>query len=241
LQPTTKGQAPYVAGLCLLGSINHNSMKLFFTGFFLAFFVLAMQAQHLYLEGFGSFNRTKYSTNDFSNSDDYLGFGGRLAIGADHFQVGGEYRSNLTNPKFDTQGIGFASTTSFDETYYGGFVRAKISRYPAMRFGLVFRAGTGVYETKARMKIGQTELSQNYDPIWGINGGFGFSIPTFKYTMLELGYTFNYLKRPSGVFTIPEHLGNYHAISIGLSLNFVFGKRAQQYQQLRENRRFQNG
>ncbi len=218
------------------------SMKSFLTGFLL-FFWVALQAQQLYLEAFGRVNRTRYSSTNIppdiklSNKSDYLGFGGRLGFGADHLQIGGEYRSNLTNPSFK----GATDTYTFDETYYGGFVRTKISRYPAMRFGLVLRVGAGIYNTTATLKKNTFKFNQNYNGIFGVNGGFGLSIPTFKHTMLELGYTYNYLKRPDGVFIVPEHTASYHSISAGMSLNFVFGKRAEQYQKVRENSKFRNG
>ncbi len=211
-------------------------MKSLLTGF-LAVLWLSLQAQQLYLEGFGSINRTRYSDARFSNATDYLGYGGRLAVGSDHFQVGAEYRSNLTNPKFDEP----FGTTSFDETFYGGFLRTKISRYPAMRFGLVLRAGGGVYATSAHLDTNPGKYTQKYDPIFGFNGGAGFSIPILNHTMIELGYTYNYLKRPSGVFTIPAHNASYHLISVGLSLNFVFGKRAREYDHLKKNWKYRNG
>lgn len=221
---------------------QNNCMKSFLTGFFLLS-GLAAWSQQLYLEGFGSLNRTTYSAAkippdiNLNSKSDYLGYGGRLAFGADHVQIGGEYRSNLTNPSFK----GSSDKYSFDETYYGGFVRTKISRYPAMRFGLVLRAGAGIHQTTTTLEKNGSSFHQKYDSIFGINGGFGFSIPIFSHTMLELGYTYNYLKRPDGVFIIPEHQATYHSISVGLSLNFVFGKRAEEYQHLKENWKFQNG
>ncbi|MCF8244479.1 MAG: hypothetical protein K9J37_07170 [Saprospiraceae bacterium] len=206
-------------------------------------FGFVLQAQQLFFEGFGSLNRTKYSASTISpdislaTKTDYLGYGGRIGFGADHFQIGGEYRSNLTSPSFKNN----TDSYSFDETYYGGFVRTKISRYPAMRFGLVLRLGAGVYETSAILEKNGTSFNQNYDPIFGLNGGFGFSIPLLNHTMLELGYAYNYLKRPDGVFIIPAHHATYHLISAGLSLNFVFGKRVKEYQRVKENWKFQNG
>lgn len=203
---------------------------------------LSLHAQQLYLEGFGTFNSTKYdapsSDNYLNDVKKYLGYGGRLAFGADHVQVGGEYRSNISNPSF-TDKLG--ATLEFDETYYGGFLRTKISRYPAMRFGLVLRAGAGVYNTTVVRKLGAGSTSQDYDAILGFNGGVGFSIPVLSHTMLELGYTYNYLERGNEVFAIAEHTASYHVISAGLSLNFVFGERAKQYQHLKENWKFRNG
>lgn len=217
-------------------------MKWFIAGFLL-FFGFASFSQQLYLEGFGRVNRTRYGSVsippdiDLSTKSDYMGYGARLGFGADHLQVGGEYCANLNNPSFE----GSTDKYSFDEQYYGGFVRTKISRYPAMRFGMVFRLGAGVYNTKTTLRKNGFDFSQDYDAIFGVNGGFGFSIPTFQHAMLELGYTYNYLKRPDGVFLIPEHAASYHSISAGLSLNFVFGKRAEQYQKVKENSKFQHG
>lgn len=202
---------------------------------------LTTEAQQLLLEGFGAWNRTNYSLPEFSTPTSFFSYGGRLGVGADRLQLGAEYRSNLTNAKFNEN----AKSTSFEETFYGGFVRTKISRYPAMRFGLVLRAGAGVHQTKAIFESGALEVSEKYDPILGFNGGVGFSIPTFSNTMLELGYTYNYLSRPAlksdGVTLISKHDGSYHMISLGLSLNFVFGETAKRYEHARENRRFQNG
>ncbi|MBI1225509.1 MAG: outer membrane beta-barrel protein [Bacteroidetes bacterium] len=217
-------------------------MKAFLTGLLLLS-GLVLQAQQLFLEGFGRLNRTRYSSTNvppdiqLSSKSAYLGFGGRLGFGADHLQVGGEYRSNLTNPTFK----GATDEYAFDETYYGGFIRTKISRYPAMRFGLVLRIGAGAYNTTASLKKNGFKFNQDYDAVLGLNGGLGFSIPMAKHTMLEIGYTYNYLKRPDGVFIIPAHTASYHSISAGISLNFVFGKRAEQYRHLQENWKFRNG
>ena len=154
-------------------------MKYFLT-LNILFFGFVLQAQQLYLEGFGSLNRTKYSASTISpdislaNKSDYLGYGGRIGFGADHFQIGGEYRSNLTSPSFKND----TDSYTFDETYYGGFARTKISRYPAMRFGLVLRLGAGIHKTSAILKKNGSRFNQNYDAIFGFNGGFGFSIPS---------------------------------------------------------------
>lgn len=163
-----------------------------------------------------------------------------MAGGSDHVQVGGEFRTNLTNPEF-----GSTLTTAFEETYMGALIRAKISRYPAMRFGLVLKAGAGLYNTKAIVGTGIGNLEYEYDQILGFNGGVGFSIPMMNKLMLELGYQYNYVDRPDleagGIPIIGAHNGAYHSIQAGLSLNFVFGKRAKDYQHLRENWKWRNG
>lgn len=187
------------------------------------------------MEVFGSGNRTNYSGADYGEKKDYLGYGARFAFGADHYQIGAEYHANITHPAFQDD-LGYL--TSFEESYYGGFLRAKLSKYPAMRFGLVFRAGAGIYQTKAVRDNGIIEIGKDYDPIFGANLGAGFSIPVLARTMIELGYTFNYLERRSltilGSPTIPWHKASYHSLSVGMSLNFVFGKRAAQYREVKE-------
>lgn len=202
---------------------------------------MGLNAQQLYLEGFGALGRTDYSIEAFSQSASYGIYGARMAVGADHIQVGGEYHANLSHPEFQD----IIASTAFEEIYYGGFLRAKLSRYPATRFGLVLRAGAGLYNTTAVWKSGSLSQKEEYDPILGVNGGVGISIPTFNKVMLELGYTYNYVQRPEltsgGIPLISEHNGSYHLFSAGLSLNFVFGKRAKQYQHMQENRKWKNG
>ncbi len=204
---------------------------------------LTAQAQQLYLECFGSYNRTKYTcptpAKILCNTAKYLGFGGRIAGGTDHYQLGAEVRSNLSNPEFSVQGRD--TVMAFDESYLGAFVRTKISRYPSMRFGLVLRAGAGFYRSNAQLEINKTKTSKNYGSILGYNAGLGVSIPAYNRTMLELGYTFNYLKRPNGLAEIPGHRAAYHMFSVGLSLNFVFGKLAKKYERTRKSWKYHRG
>ena len=204
---------------------------------------VALPAQQLYLEVLSGINKTVYDSDQFSTQDNYSPLGFRLAVGADHVQVGGEYRMNLSNPTLTTS-EGLQLPMEFDETYYGGFLRAKISKYPAMRFGLVLRAGAGMHKSTSIAKIPTGDVSFEYDPILGFHGGAGFSIPVFKVVMLELGYTYNYMKRPEAEFALlkfPEHVASYHAFQAGMSFNFVFGKRADDYRHLKENWRWRDG
>ncbi len=199
----------------------------------LLFLLTAAFSQQLYLEIFSGYNRTAYEPDLYTEKKPYLSAGARLAAGADHLQLGGEVRTNLTNPSFDLANRSEEHT----ETYYGGFIRGKISRYPAMRFGLVLRAGAGVHNIETNYE-NLPVASVKYDPVLGFNGGVGFSIPTFKAVMLELGYTFNYVDRPEvSVPNVPSFDSSYHTLQAGLSLNFVFGKRAEEYRQLRESQR----
>lgn len=200
-----------------------------------------LQAQQLYFLAFSGLNKTAYNSPLYGNTKNYLSVGGRIAAGLDHLQLGAEYHTNLTNPPFNTT----FSDDKFKESYYGAFIRTKISKYPAMRFGLVLRAGAGFFNTQLESRIPPSSnivIQQDYDPILGFNGGVGFSIPTFKSAMLEIGYTYNYVDRPRIDNSLIEgYTASFHTIHAGLSLNFVFGKRAEEYKQLRENRRFRNG
>lgn len=198
-----------------------------------------VKGQQLYMEVFSAYNRTAYEPDLFSEKISYLGAGGRIAAGADHFQLGAEARTNLTNPSFTRPD----RKEEHLETYYGAFLRSKISRYPAMRFGLVLRAGAGVHQIETAFTDFPVARVK-YDPVFGFNGGIGFSIPLVQALMLELGYTYNYVDRLEftgpGVI-IPSFNSSYHSLQAGLSLNFVFGKRAREYRQIREKKPLRNG
>lgn len=226
-----------MSGLCLyVNSIPANIMKPFLIVYF-ALSCSVLQAQNLYLEGFGSLNRTKYSTSKFKTFSNYLGCGVKIAGGFDHVQLGAEIRTNLSDPSFtDTLGTSY----TFSENYFGGFIRTKISRYPALRFGLVIKAGAGVHHSTSIVITGQKKSSQDYDPIIGFNAGVGVSVPAIWRTMVELSYSYNYLTRPESELISKHHAG-YHMITAGISLNFVFGKRAERYKWLKENWIFKNG
>jgi hypothetical protein len=205
---------------------------------------LGLSAQQLMIEAFGNWNKTGYNKSDFVNKATYLGYGARLAFGADHVQIGGEYRGNLSDPTF----LFGNGKWSFEENFVGGFVRTKLSRYPAMRFGLVLRGGLGVYNTTAVFDSNGVIFKNDYKAILGFNGGIGFSTPIYKYakTMIEFGYTFNYAPRPTITVDenhtpIPAHNGVSHLISLGLSYNFVFGERAKKYEHARQNWKYRKG
>ncbi len=205
---------------------------------------LNLSAQQLMFEAFGDWNKTSYNKSDFVNKSIYMGYGARLAFGADHVQIGGEYRGNLSDPTF----LFGNGNWSFEESFVGGFIRTKLSRYPAMRFGLVLRGGLGVYNTTAILDSDGQIFKKDYKSILGFNGGIGFSAPIYKYsrTMLEIGYIFNYAPRPEltiteGRLPVPAHNGISHLISAGLSHNFVFGERAKKYEHARQNWKYRKG
>jgi hypothetical protein len=212
-----------------------------FTTFFFAALLSCLHAQQLYLEAFSGFNFTRYDLETYGNSDIYYPLGFRLAGGADHFQIGGEYHRQLSNPSFEVNDPS-TGKDEFTETYYGAFGRVKICRYPAMRFGLVFRAGAGLYDMGKIFTSGGTTQTIEYDPQLGANAGFGFSMPLIKSLMLELSYNYHLIQRPElKEHNLPKYRASYHAIQAGLSLNFVFGERAEKYRQLRDNSRWKEG
>jgi hypothetical protein len=103
---------------------------------------------------------------------------------------------------------------------------------------LVLKAGAGVHDQRVEF-ASQPNVSYDYDPIVGGHAGAGISIPLTRPMMLELGYAYHFLKRPE-FRGIPPHFASYHLFSAGLSLNFVFGQRKQEYEWIRRNRRFPN-
>jgi hypothetical protein len=227
-------------------------MKVFLLPIFLCF-SYCLAGQQLFFEGFTNFDRTKYKESYLAEKTPYWGFGGRAGFGADHVQVGGEYRGNFSNPSFcacdSLTLVNYEkSNVSFKETYKGGFVRVKISRYPAMRFGMVIRFGVGVVNTTVFSNKEGITLKQDYEPALGFNGSIGFSTPIFKYskTMLEVGYSYNYAQRPTMNIaidrpTIPSHNAISHMFSFGLSHGFVFGERAKKYEHARQNWKYRKG
>lgn len=199
-------------------------------------------AQQLYLEGFAGLNRSNFDIPPFEQSPKWFSpIGGRLAFGADHVQIGGEYHQTLTNPTWTEDAILASGETKFETTYYGGFLRAKISRYPAMRFGLVLRAGAGMYNTARVSTVPNLAKNVDYKQKLGFNGGIGVSVPLFHPVMLELGYTYYYVDYDAIENTIAAMNGSYHSLQAGLSFNFVFGKRADDYRHLKENWKFRKG
>ncbi len=203
-----------------------------------------LYGQQLFIEGFLGFNRTKYKNASFANNDVFNGYGARLGFGADHVQVGGEFRNNFDNPIFQYSN----SSWSFQENYFGGFIRTKISRYPAMRFGLVLKGGVGAINTEAIWEEDGIEITKAYETILGFYGSLGVSTPIYKYakTMIEFNYTYSYAHRPEltvieGRTPFPSHNAITHILQIGLSHNFVFGERAKKYEHARQNWKYRKG
>jgi hypothetical protein len=212
-------------------------MKEFIFSCLLAICWESIQAQHLYLEAWGGLNRTAYGLERYGTAADYRNWGARFAIGADHFQIGAEYFSNLTNPSFSMS----SDEDIFEDKFYGGFIRANISRYPAMRFGLVLRAGAGVYFADyvyRNLLSSAPEPRYTYESHPGLNAGAGFSIPVLRFVMLQLSYNYSLAKRPTlPAANLPSFNAGTHSFQAGLSFNFVFGKRAEKYKEIRPSRK----
>ena len=204
---------------------------------FLPFIFVApiISAQHLYLEAFTERNRTNFNKEPYQSSKTWFTpVGIRVAAGADKFQLGGEIRTNLTNPTWhiaegDTGAI--LGRHKFTSNYYGALARAKISRYPARRFGLTIMAGTGIIDTERTSSLPNEPTSIKYDRTPAYNGGIGVSFPTGNFIMVELGYSYFYVDY-SEKDSLPSMIGSSHSFHLGMSFNFVFGKRAEEYKKI---------
>ena len=184
-----------------------------------------VHTQNLVVEGFAGMNNTKYDFS-YTNNSRYLNFGGRIAGGLHKLQIGIEYSQDLIPPELDLEvsGIPFGSD-EISSRYLGLFLRSKLCRYPAARFGLVLRGGIGVYDSKLTFTdavVGQ-QYTYNYDKYPGANAGIGFSFPFGKYAMIEASYNIYYSKRPEIPNLRQAYTATYHAIQLGVSYNLVFG------------------
>ncbi len=200
-------------------------------------FALNINAQQLFFEVFSGYNLTAYDAKDYNEQQGYVPIGARLAGGLEHVQLGVEYRQNITDAEFlildETTGDEIRKDI-FNESYYGGFIRANISSLPAYRFGLILKAGAGYYNTKREAFSLPTDaidrlLSHEYDKTLGFNGGIGISAPIYTFLHWEIGYQFNYVQRDAVEtldFQIEKHNGFYHSFQMGLSMNLVFGNTA---------------
>lgn len=203
----------------------------------------ALSAQQLYLEGFTGRNSSSFDLSPYDSPQWSTPAGGRLAFGADHLQFGGEYLHFITNPKWNEVDVlnNKIGETEFQTTYYGAFIRGKICRYPAMRFGLVLRAGAGLFNTDRLSSAPLLPKKVSYDQKLGVIAGAGVSIPITRPIMLELSYDYYYVDYDEVTGQLPPMEGSFHSIQAGLSFNFVFGKRANDYRHLRENWKWREG
>lgn len=198
-------------------------------------FANALSAQQLYVEGYLGRNRTNFSPSPNNGKDWYTMLGARVAGGFDHFQLGFEASNNLSKAKFDILNVAQDSiigTYQYRQQYFGLFVRSKISKYPARRFGLHLLAGLGLTQME-RTASANIREKISYETAPSYNGGIGISIPSQGLGMVELGYMYYHTVIKESV-NYPKTVGSYHSIHLGFSLNYVFGKRAKEYDMIQK-------
>ena len=193
-------------------------------------------SQQLYLQPFAARNITKYDVSPFSDRPQgHFSWGVRLAAGIDHLQLGGEYHQNFTDPKWiesDEQGTELGETR-FENSFYGVFLRSKVCRYPAKRFGIVLRGGIGLHDSKRITTVPGNSPEASYDQTVGYNGGIDLSFPVAFRVMIELGYAYYHVNFDE-IDPLVKLRGSYHSIQAGMSLNLVFGKRAEEYKKIKD-------
>ncbi len=198
-------------------------------------FSVSLSAQQFYLEAFVGRNLSNYSKAPYQNDNNwYSPTGIRIAAGADHVQAGAEYSQNLTSPNWTFEDAATGEKLGrheFQTSYYGAFLRTKIAKYPARRFGVTLMAGAGYYDTVRTSSIPSETPSLAYNKTLGYNGGIGIAIPTVRSIMIELAYHYYYVGYEKTA-DLPQLNGNFHSLQAGLSMNLVFGKRAQEYTKL---------
>ena len=196
-------------------------------------------SQNLMLEVFSGANITAYDTETLNGNATYYPIGFRIAGGLPNVQLGGEYHTDLKSASFEQDVLGVKVTDEFSNSYYGGFIRANISPNPAYAFGVVIKAGVGIYDVKQTISgEAPAPVELDFDGQLGFNGGLGFSIPIAEKLHLEAGYVFNYLKREFDSPAIKDYNAFHHSFQVGFSYNFLFGESARRYD---SNKRWKNG
>ena len=191
------------------------------------------------LELFSGANITAYDSDVFTDNDLYIPIGFRIAGGLPNVQLGAEYHRDITSASFETTVLGETNTVDFENSYYGGFIRANISPNPAYAFGIVFKAGVGIYDVSSVTKLGDKEIGTiDFDGQLGFNGGLGFSIPIAEQFHLEAGYMYNFVKREFENNLATDYDAHHHSLQLGFSYNFLFGESARRYN---SNKRWKDG
>ena len=188
-------------------------------------------AQQLYMEAFTGRNRTNYNIAPYETGKGYWPLGLRVAAGADRLQLGAEYSTHLSRSKFeikDTTTNEKIGEHQFKSIYYGLFLRSKISRYPARRFGITLLAGAGYLNVQRSSSVDSEIENAEYKRTLAYSGGVGIAIPSQSIGMVELGYYYYYTDLAANG-NLPSMIGSYHSIHLGVSLNFVFGQRKKEY------------
>lgn len=200
-------------------------MKKFTLALTLMAFSFGAFAQQLFVEAYSGYNLTMYQgIDELEDATGYVPIGFKLAGGHEHFQLGIDYRQHITNPEFEytLPGIGTAATTSFEESFYGAFLRGNVSSLPAYRFGLIAAVGAGYYKQNQDILVGEiAEVPLEFDRKLGYNFYIGISAPIYAQLHWEIGYQLNMVDH----YLDGEKFqtGNYQHIHVGLSGNFVFG------------------
>ena len=196
-------------------------------------------AQQLFVEAYSGYNLTMYQgVEELEESTGYVPIGFKVAGGHEHFQLGIDYRQHITNPEFDytLPGLGTLGTTSFEETFYGAFLRGNVSSLPAYRFGLIAAVGAGYYKpTQSTSILDEAFPSPEYDRKLGYNFYIGISAPIYAQLHWEFGYQLNMVDQY--VDGEKFQTGNYQHIHVGLSGNFVFGNTEKKCRRVISSRR----
>lgn len=194
-------------------------------------------SQQFYAEIYSGYSIPNYDHPDYE-IEDYAEAGSvpigiRIAGGHEYVQLGVEYKQNITNPKFNFDKLPGLST-SFNENYYGGFLRVNISSLPVYRAGLILKGGAGYYTYEQTINGltdangASTSLVHKFDKKLGFHGGLGVSGPIYANLHFELGYSYHFVDRDEmlveGFESFPGSEGykaGYHAITFGLSVNLM--------------------
>lgn len=202
-----------------------------FLFFFSFLFCEVLFGQQLYLEAYTGRSTANFNDTLYRNNAGFFPFGGKVAAGSDHVQLGAEFSSYFTKPSFtvfDEQVDTVIGNHQFKPSYIGLFIRGKYSRYPARRFGLNGNIGIGYLNLAKKINVLEMENSFSYDKTLCYSAGIGISIPTQGMGMVEMGYNYRFVDLKEQPF-LPAIRGSFHSFRIGFSLNFVFGKRAAEY------------
>lgn len=203
-------------------------MKKFTLALTLMAFSFGAFAQQLFVEAYSGYNLTMYQGVDqLEDATGYVPIGFKLAGGHEHFQLGIDYRQHITNPELEytIPDLGTLGSTSFEETFYGAFLRGNVSSLPAYRFGLIAAVGAGYYKPKQNLYLGEPSddpsATLDYDRKLGYNFYIGISAPIYAQLHWEIGYQLNMVDHY--IDGEKFQTGNYQHIHVGLSGNFVFG------------------
>ncbi len=208
---------------------------------------ISLSAQQLMVEVFSAYNLTAYDHDAFSQ-ENYYPIGARIAGGHEYVQVGLEYRQNITDPEFtitnETTGED-VFRMKFEESYYGALLRVNISSLPVYRAGVVLKGGAGYYQYKQDLLDldgNQIDETHEFDKKLGYNAGVGLSLPIYGFLHWEVGWQYNIIERdPYEKLNLDAYQANYHSFQLGLSTNFMFGKKSIECRNKRHKKKGKHG